>query len=575
MWAARGGSDYPGESVITTMKMHPNLTSPNEGSTTQQSAAGIQDTGHETGSSTHALAPTISQREKGIEAFRWIPGLSTSTLLQIVPLAGIFFLTFFHSTDPDLWWHLATGRYIVETGTIPHVDPFSYTAAGKPWVAHEWLSEVIMFVLYRAHGYLVPVLLFASVIALTYAITLQTLKVLGLKPVAAVSITFWAAFMSLFSWNVRPQIFSYFLSSIYIFLLVRSRKRRDRWIWLLPAIMVLWVNLHAGYVVGLILLGLFILGEGVNQGRAKWMWVIRRYLAVAAATILVTVLNPQGPAMLLYPFSYAGTQNASMRFISEWQSPDFHYYYFFVFGLSLMALMIIPSRRGIDWALALPLLTLTAMSLQSVRVIPFYALSFAPLLASRIDMGRWREAKWALGSQGIASETVPLERGPSTQRPNRGSRWNWLVLGLCLSIMASTLFLSDRTQWGPEPRTDDYPVAGVRYLKESGLRGNLFNSFQWGGFLIWSFYPERRVFVDGRPDMYGDQFIEGYRRVQEALPGWKEVLNRYHVTVALVVKDSQIATLLAASGDWREAFSGKIESVFVRIPSRNGDVGGN
>lgn len=469
----------------------------------------------------------------------WVPALSTSTLLQTVLLAGIFLLNFFPDTDPDLWWHMATGRYIVETGSIPTGDPFSYTAAGKPWVAHEWLAELVIYQIYRVGGYLPLVLLFGAMTTLTSGLTLRTLRLLGLRPIAAACITGWVALMSLFGWDVRPQVFSYLLFALYFYLLLRARQRVDRWLWLLPALMVLWVNLHAGYVMGQLLIGAFLVGEGINRWKAP---VLRRYLAVFAATVAATVVNPQGPSLLLYPFTYAGTANASMRFITEWQSPDFHYYYFFIFGISLMVLMVVPARRRVDWALAVPLLLLTAMSLQSVRVIPFYGIGAAPFLGLRLA----------------------THDSSATTHRSRSTRWNWLVLLLCLGTMASTLFLSDRTQWGPEPRTADYPVEGARYLRESGLKGNLFNTFHWGGFLIWSFYPERRVFVDGRPDMYGDQFVEEYGMVHEAHPGWKEVLEKYQVEVALVQKDARTATLLLASGEWEELFRGEIESVLVR-----------
>ncbi len=538
--------------------------------------------------------PSLITHHSSLTTRRRIPALPTSTLLQIVLLAGIFLLNFFPGTDPDLWWHMATGRYIVDTGAIPRVDPFSYTAAGKPWIAHEWLAEVVMYMLYRLGGYLALVLFFGSMVTLAFGIVLRTLRLLGLKAVAAAAITFWAAFMSLFGWDVRPQIFSYLIFSLYLYLLLRSRKSADRWLWLLPCLMILWVNLHAGYVMGLVLLVLFLAGEAINQHSALSTQhsapstqnpelrtqnsalgprrsSFRSYLSVAVATVAATVVNPQGPAMLLYPLSYAGTQNASMKNITEWQSPDFHYYYFFVFGISLMVLMVAPSRKRMDWALVLPLLALTAMSLQSVRVIPFYAIAVAPILATRLAGGRGSEAGGQRAGDGENPE-------PRTQNPepnlithhsslithhSPATPWNWLVLGLCLVTMASTL-LSDRAQLGPEPLTTEYPVAGVRYLRESGLKGNLLNTFHWGGFLIWSFYPERRVFVDGRPDMYGDQFMEEYEKVQDARPGWKEVLDRYQIEVALVEKDGRTATLLLASGEWQELFRGNIESVLVR-----------
>ena len=506
--------------------------------------------------------------------------LPTSAVLQVVLFAGIFVLNFFMVTDPDLWWHLATGRYIVATGTIPASDPFSYTAAGQPWTAHEWLAEIAMYLLYRSGGYLVPLLFFASLITLTFWTVFRTLRVLGRSLVASSCITFWVAAMSLAGWNVRPQVVSYLFFAVYLFLLLRSRVRVDRWLWLLPLVMIAWVNLHAGYVMGLLLLALFIFGEWINrlgaraadrkqttQAAAPERWdgetlgrrdfvtraadprstitgrasSLRRYLAGAAAPLAATAVNPQGLSMLLYPLTYAGTQNASMKYIAEWQSPNFHDYFFFVFGASMMVLMVAPGRRPTDWALGVPLLAMTFMSLQSARVIPFYALASAPFLGLR-----------------LAGESLEVRRF------RRGTQWNWLVLALCLAALASTIFLSDRTQLGPEPRTNDYPVAGVRYIKEAGLDGNLFNTYHWGGFLVWEFYPERRVFIDGRADMYGDQFVEGYKKVYNVRSGWQEVLEQHQVEVALVEKDASVANLLAASPDWEEVFQGEVERIFVR-----------
>ena len=166
-----------------------------------------------------------------------------------------------------MWWHLATGRYIVETGVIPQTDPFSYTAAGQPWVAHEWLAEIGMFLLYRSGGYLAMVVCFASLITLTYWLALRTLRTLGIGLPASVCITFWIAFMSMAGWHVRPQAFSYLFFSFFLYLLIRARSHNDRRLWLLPLTMVVWVNLHGGYIMGLILVGLFITGEGINRLR--------------------------------------------------------------------------------------------------------------------------------------------------------------------------------------------------------------------------------------------------------------------------------------------------------------------
>ena len=496
-----------------------------------------------------------------IRGSRW--ELPTLTLLQIVLFAGIFVLNFFEETDPDFWWHLATGRYIVETGTIPRVDIFSYTAVGRPWVAHEWLSEVVMFLLYRAGGYLAAVLVFAALITLAYWMVFRTLRLLDLGVTGATIITFWTAVMAVISWNVRPQLFSYLFFAVYLWLLLRSRRTPDRALWLMPVIMVAWVNLHAGYIMGLLLLGLFIIGETANrelQSRrsaptTQGSVPLRRYLLVFATTVAGTAVNPQGPSILLYPFEYSGTQNASMRFIAEWQSPNFHDYFFLIFAAAILLLMVVRGHSPQDWALAIPVVVLTAMTFESVRVIAFFAIVIAPYIAVRV-----------LGSR------EPRSTGPRPPTPNtrvrRASPLNWLLLVACLGAMAVPLFISDRAQVGSEPRTASFPVEGVRYIQQAGIAGNMFNTYHWGGYLAWEFYPARRVFVDGRADLYGDSFMEKYIAVNEAGPKWKQILDEYGVQTALIEKDSALSSLLNASGEWKEVFRGPVESVFIKLPQR-------
>ena len=500
-----------------------------------------------------------------------VSSLSTQTLLQIVLFAGIFVLNFFEETDPDLWWHLATGRYIVQTGSIPTTDIFSYTAAGRPWMAHEWLAEIVMFLLYRTWGYAAAVVVFAALITLAYWVVFRTLRLLEAGVVVSAVITFWMAAMAVTSWNVRPQIFSYLFFAVYLYLLLRSRRTPGRAIWLMPAIMVVWVNLHAGYIMGLLLQGLFIVGEVANwvskrrrDGErtqnpelrtqnlefARQNPPLQRYLLVAAATLAATVANPRGPSILLYPLEYSGTQNASMRFIAEWQSPNFHNYFFFIFGAAILLLMAVRGRAPQDWAIAVPVLVLTAMTFESVRVIAFFSIAAAPYIASRLTRGR---------DQGSGTtKSVPR---PPTPAPRL---LNWLLLAVCLGAMALPLFISDRAQVRSEPRTVSFPVEGVNYLKQAGITGNLFNTYQWGGYLAWIYYPDRRVFVDGRADMYGDQFIQKYMTVNGAGSGWSQILDEYGVQAALIEKDGPLATLLAASGKWKEVFQGPVESVFVK-----------
>ncbi|HEX9014657.1 MAG TPA: hypothetical protein VF960_01490 [Chloroflexota bacterium] len=492
--------------------------------------------------------------------------LPTGTVLQAIPLFGIFVMNFFMQTDPDLYWHLATGRYIVESGGLPQTDMFSYTAVGVPWVVLEWLGEVTIYLLYAWGGYITAVVFFGAAIALAFFFVLRSLRLLGLGAIPSTMITFWSAAISTSGWSVRPQALSYLFFSLFLYLLLRSRNRKmDRWIWLLPAAMVVWVNFHGSYVMGLMLLGLFLAGECLSRFGQAWAgerpralagaarlavsscWpLVRAYLPVSVATVLSTAVNPEGFALLLYPLTYTSDRSYNFKYITEWQSPNFHEYYLLVvFGSSLVLLIALATRRPTDWALLLPMVAVTVMSLQFVRTLPFYAIIFAPYLAVRATR----------------AGSVPAS---TTGGSRHATRWNWLLMLLCFAAMGSTPFLSSDSQLGREPRTDDYPVQGAQYIKDAGLTGHLFNTYHWGGFLLWKSYPGRSVFIDGRSDMYGSKLVDEYREVYRVAPNWKGVLDKYDVQVVLVEKDIPLTVLLTASGEWKEAFRGPVESVLVR-----------
>lgn len=252
--------------------------------------------------------------------------------------------------------------------------------------------------------------------------------------------------------------------------------------------------------------------------------------------------------MLLYPFTYAGNQNASMRLIAEWQSPDFHRYHYLIFAAALLLPMVSGGRRRVDWAVAAPALALAAMSLQSARVIPFFAIAVAP------HLGLW------LCGRPAAPAGAPVRVGAVDRR----SRLNWLPLAAALAVILGSVFSSEAAQTGREPRATGMPVGGAAHVGAHHPDANLLNAYHWGGYLIWAFYPERRVFIDGRADMYGDAFVEEFAAAYHGGPEWESLLDRYGVEVALLDRGSALAAIMRASGKWSEEFTGPVESVLVK-----------
>ena len=474
--------------------------------------------------------------------------MSHRTLVVIAVFLSIFTFDLARPTDIDFWWHLRTGQLIAESGSVPRVDPFSFTAAGRPWVAHEWLWELGVFRLYRLGGYRAAVLVSGLIVTLAYAILYRLLRLLGANEIAAAGLVLWAAFLGVPNLGARPREFTFLFFAFFLDRLYRYRMGESRQLWLLPLVMPLWANLHAGFVFGLGLLGLFALSETVAwlAGRSP---APRRLWAATLAAILATGVHPLGPRVLLYPLDYyRGAENPSFRMVTEFASPNFHEPLNLVFAAGLVALMLLPGKgepgSGTD---ALLVAVFTLQALVSARQVILCALVLPPVLVRRA----------------VARFQFVRALAPS-RLPRIASRLNLVLLAALLVGAAAFAARQANVQLGMEPHTDDLPVAGARFIDEHHLPGPVFNHQPWGGYLIYQWYPERRVFIDGRIDMYGKVIVDDYMQAANAKPQWAEIFDRWGIQTVLLPKDSPLAAVLRADPHWQRLFAGDIEEVFGR-----------
>src|ERR1700689_200621 len=182
-----------------------------------------------------------------------IPRFRAQTIFAAILFFGLLAMTARNAVDPDLWWHLRTGQMIVETGQVPHSDPFSFTRAGHAWVSHEWLSDVVFYELWK-HGGAAALIVFSAIVT-TAGFMLLYLRCLrnGAKPHWAAAATVGGALAAAPCWGVRPQMFSFMMASLFIWLLETGESRPRRLLWILP-LFLLWLNLHAGFALGPVLL---------------------------------------------------------------------------------------------------------------------------------------------------------------------------------------------------------------------------------------------------------------------------------------------------------------------------------
>jgi hypothetical protein len=485
---------------------------------------------------------------------KWWAWLDARRLVLIVTLAAVFAMAARVPIDHDGWWHLASGRYIVERGAIPRSDPFSHTRADATWIDNGWLAQISLFLAYRWLGYVGLGLWVA--LGATAATALLWPQMKGGSFLRAF-ILILAAAVSGPVWTMRPHLVTYVLTAALGLLLYRWRRGESKVLWLVPPLFVLWVNLHAGYVLGLGVLGLTVVGEGMDrlrgEGGAPPWDRIARLIGVGVSGLLLVPLNPYGPRMWRYPFYNAG-QEVARRFIAEWASPDFHRAVSQPFALMLLLTLLATglSRRRGRWSELLPVTVFAYLTLRSQRAMGLFAVVTVPVLSRYMAslltpvMERWR---------------VSRLRRPTT--PRRA-----LLNGTLALLIVGAAALKAGAVWR-EPATKravqkfGFPVEASDWLAERHPPGELYNPYNWGGYLIWHL-PDYPVFVDGRADMYGDPFLLKYIELASASSGWEEALVSRDVCTALVTLDGPLAEAMDGSPNWRRIYEDQVSAIYLR-----------
>ena len=470
--------------------------------------------------------------------------LTFRRVVPVVLLAMVFVLAVRQSVsvDPDLWWHLKAGQQIIETRSIPHTDDYSFTKQGSEWVAHEWLSEVFMAAIYRVSGLVGLVTIFSLIIVIAFWLMYRRCE--G-KPYAAGIALVLAVAASSPLFGVRPQMLTLLLASIYIVLLERFDRKR---VWWLVPLMLLWVNLHAGWALGLALIALYIM-RAVLDGE----WNDRRSLVVVLLICTAVVpLNPNGFRMFTYPYETL-TSPSMAAFIQEWASPDFHkgmYLPLAILLLSTFAAMAISPKRARPGEIFLVLITALG-ALRSVRHIPIFSLFAAPVLARHL---------WAIAK----------DRGWDKLLTGDEPRPNGIKLLINVILLLAPLALGVSRVWHFASHQRDYvmirnPVAAVEFLKSHRLPGPIYNRYGWGGYLIYQLYPEYRVYIDGRADVYGDEFFAETMRVYDGAADWTTSFDRYGIKTVLISPDAPLANQLRNDqGKWTVVYEDNDAIIFSR-----------
>jgi hypothetical protein len=468
--------------------------------------------------------------------------LVTSLALCIIPV-----------TDPDFWLHAATGRWIVEHGRLPAHDLFTYTVPGHPWVNHEYLSEVLLWLLQARFGLTGVSIAWGLLTWLGLVLVLAACRP-RTRPYAVTGLALTlAALAGAPIWGPRPQMVTFTLAALELLWLRRALEdQQSRAILWLPVVMVLWSNLHGGWPLAFLLLGVAAAAEAVRRpARGP---VLRRLAVVTALSAVAVGLNPNGLATYAYPFQTLAS-GPQQDLIAEWASPNFH-----LAGLRAFELMALLLVAGLALSRPSPFDVLVALAglalaLESVRHVVIFVAAATPVLVAA-----WSDVWDRLGA-------------PLTTRWRRPAPPRWAPALGAVALLGVAAVVTPRIagQLARQPAltSQALPAGAADWLAaHPGTGTRMFNEYAWGGYLADRFFPEpnRRVYVLSEGVLMGDAQLRRYREVATLGPGWRRTLDEDRVDYVVFDRGSALDDVLAAEPGWRLAYRDRTAVIYVRAP---------
>lgn len=480
-----------------------------------------------------------------------------TALWYVAALLSFWALSFTATRQGDLWWHLAAGRWMWKHKSLPWTDPWSFTRAGEPWLHHEWLADLVYYGWMRILG--MPSLLYWmwGVILLTFLLLLHLLHRLSGHLVASYLATLLALVTSATFFEIRPHLYTLLAYVVLLHVLLLW----PRWSWAVPLLFVLWVNVHAGFVFGLITLTVVLAittflrpASAAERKRAVAVWV---------GSLLAALVNPYGVHTLVYPFSYALDSSSPYReTLMEWLSPfsagvQVPSYYVAIAaalgaGVWLWRARAYRDPRGLTLVgFVLTALTL-AMSLRSRRFIPLFAISqslvLAPALARVLHMLA-QHVRAALGA---------LLGHPATR----------LAPPLVIATISAVRLVAMPPAAALFPvMTGEvtFPVATTRFIELNRLNGPVFAHYAYGGYLQLFAPGLMTVYIDARADtVFDGDLYRRYREVSRLKAGWIDIVESSGAEYFFWPRGAGHEEALLATGRWRKLYQDPVSVLLAR-----------
>lgn len=470
-----------------------------------------------------------------------------------------------------MWWHIRSGEMTLNQRAPLLEDVFSFTRFGAAWTNHSWLSQVILFLVFKWAGFsglaMYTALLAVVSMGLIY-------RLIDGPPLLKTSLIIFCLMACSLVWSPRPQMFSLVLFALLLSLLADYKKNHKGPLWVIPIMFGLWSNLHGGFPIGWMLLVIFAAAETANRiflyEKSECLpWPrIRSLVLFSLSAIPAVLLNPNGFKTWLIPFQTVGI-TALQNLIQEWASPDFHNLsqQVILWLLFVMVISFSMSGRRVPLGDVLIPLAFAYLTFLARRNIAAFAMTAVPA-ASRGLLAAWRIWRDRMelegGFPGLMRKyglAVPsFENRQFAPAVSRGI--NLVFIGFLSALAFGRLGIMSLNPVIDRYLSKDYPVAAVDWMRSKSVTGNIFNEYNWGGYLIFT-NADNPVFVDGRTDLFGDEIIDEWQQVVLGEPEWPAILDKWEVQAVLLKPEKPVLAQMDGRG-WRKAFEDEISVVMVR-----------
>lgn len=478
-------------------------------------------------------------------------------------------------TDNDVWLHLRVGETICKTHQIPRKDFLSYTQEGKPWVLHEWLSQIILYGLWKIGGEN-GLIFFKAFLILACYLLVYLFSVKNNPGIHhPISITL-AALASQFHFFERPHIFSFLFLSLFILILhhIKQGLKLSKAALLLCLIQLLWVNMHGSWILGPVLLFIYLTGnilsdillEAKSSRPLGWARALQSSFLKKIAILLffisaINLINPYGVQMLLLPFQIVHAP-LFQEMIVEWFSPfakivqpaqKYILGIFLAYTIYLGITLWLNRRKTELWQWGV-CCAFFSLACRSVRMIPIF--SFATLPIALLSSERTIENAFA-GKKDSRVVTIVCGIGIAA-----------LIFLVCTNRFYVWQRLPERFALGVSPQ--QFPIGAAEFIREQKIQGKGFNTLGWGSYLIWSL-PKKKVFIDGRGEIYGETFMQYYWNSISDLSLWRALTDRFQFDYLLLPAGQPVSALmlpyLSRAPDWALVYFDETSLLFCK---RNG-----